>query len=144
MSRIEKIRDYLITHCNLSNYGNLLIDFLDEEAKNYSVEKIPLNPIVEQYLDGTSKRQETYQFSSRESYDNSLMQNLDNNGFYEEFCYIIESNNINGILPDIEGIEKIECLNCGSIQNTTQGKARYTIQIRIEYYYNPKNNIPSL
>lgn len=94
MSRIEKIRDYLITHCNLSNYGNLLIDFLDEEAKNYSVEKIPLNPIVEQYLDGTSKRQETYQFSSRESYDNSLMQNLDNNGFYEEFCYIIESNNI--------------------------------------------------
>ena len=62
-----------------------------------------------------------------------MAQNINNLGFYEKFQEEIETNNKNGVLPEITGIQSIECLNNGTIQDVQSGTAKYVIQMRITY-----------
>lgn len=131
---IEKIRDYFKGKVTLAEeFDNILVDFLGEDATSYSIEPIPVEPVLKYYADGGSLRQYIFQFGSREFYDNSVAQNINNLGFYEKFQEEIETNNKNGVLPDIKGIQNIECLNNGTIQDVQSGTAKYVIQMRITY-----------
>lgn len=131
---IDKLREYFKNNVTLAEeFENILIDFLGESATTYTIEPIPTEQILKQYTDGGSLRQFVFQFGSREFYDNSVAQNIDNLNFYERFQEEIENNNRNGILPDVEGIQTIECLNNGTIQDVQTGTAKYSIQMRIIY-----------
>ena len=131
---IEKIRDYFKSKVTLAEeFDNILVDFLGEDATSYSIEPIPVEPKLKPYTDGGSLNQYVFQFGSREFYDNSVAQNINNLGFYEKFQNEIETNNKNGVLPDIAGIQSIECLNNGTIQDVQSGTAKYVIQMRITY-----------
>lgn len=131
---IEKIREYFIEHVTLAEeFKNILADFLEEDATSYIIEPIPVEPVIRSYRDGGSLNQFVFQFGSREYYDSSDTQNIDNLDFYERFKEEIETNNKNGILPEIDGIQSIECLNNGTIQNVQEGTAKYVIQMRITY-----------
>lgn len=131
---IEKIRDYFKTKVTLAEeFDNILVDFLGEDATSYTIEPIPIEPVLRPYRDGGSLNQYVFQFGSREFYDNSVAQNINNLGFYERFQEEIETNNKNGVLPDIKGIQSIECLNNGTIQDVQNGTAKYVIQMRITY-----------
>jgi hypothetical protein len=61
------------------------------------------------------------------------MNNLSNIGFFEKFESIIESNNKKGVLPEIKGIESIECLNAGTMSSVDTNTAIFDIQIQITY-----------
>ena len=63
----------------------------------------------------------------------NLINNLKNIGFFEEFEKIIRQNNEQGILPDIENIESIECLNCGTMNIANTNTAEFDIQLQITY-----------
>lgn len=131
---IEKIRDYFKNKVTLAKeFDNILVDFLGDEATSYTIEPIPVEPKIRPYRDGGSLNQYVFQFGSREFYDNSVAQNINNLGFYEKFQEEIETNNKNGVLPDIRGIQSIECLTPGTIQNVQNGTAKYVIQMRITY-----------
>ena len=131
---IQEIRKYFINHVTLAEeFENILIDFLEDEAVTYSIEPIPVEPVLKPYADGGSLNQYVFQFGSREFYDNSVAQNINNLGFYEQFQEEIETNNKNGVLPEITGIQSIECLNNGTIQDVQSGTAKYVIQMRITY-----------
>lgn len=131
---IQEIRKYFINHVTLAEeFENILIDFLEDEAVTYSLEPIPVEPVLKPYADGGSLNQYVFQFGSREFYDNSVAQNINNLGFYEKFQEEIETNNKNGVLPEITGIQSIECLNNGTIQDVQSGTAKYVIQMRITY-----------
>lgn len=131
---IEKIRDYFNQNVQLaSEFENILVDFLGDEAITYSIEPIPVEPVIRQYTDGSSLRQYVFQFGSREYYDNSVAQNINNLDFYEKFKLEIEDNNRNGVLPEVNGIQSIECLTDGTIQDVQNGTAKYVIQMRITY-----------
>lgn len=131
---VDKIRDYFLKNVSLAKeFDNILADFLGDEATSYSIEPIPVEPVLRQYRDGGSLNQLVFQFGSREFYDNSVAQNINNLGFYERFQDEIETNNKNGVLPNIKGIQSIECLNNGTIQDVQNGTAKYVIQMRITY-----------
>ena len=131
---IEKIRNYFLKNVSLAKeFDNILADFLGDEATSYTIEPIPVEPKLRPYRDGGSLNQYVFQFGSREFYDNSVAQNINNLGFYERFQEEIETNNKNGVLPDIKGIQSIECLNNGTIQDVQNGTAKYVIQMRITY-----------
>ena len=131
---IEKIRDYFKENVTLAEeFDNILVDFLGEDATSYSIEPIPIEPKLKPYTDGGSLNQYVFQFGSREFYDDSVAQNINNLGFYERFQEEIETNNKNGVLPDIKGIQNIECLDNGTIQDVQNGTAKYVIQMRITY-----------
>ena len=133
--RISKLRIYLFEIINtLTTSRNYQIsaDFLGKVG-DYSLDKIPTNTEVESWIIGTQRKKDIYSFRSRKSYSQDTINNLKNIGFFEDFENKIKSNNDEGILPDIENIESIECLNCGTFNNQDETQATFDIQIQIIY-----------
>lgn len=131
---IEKIKEYFLENIQLAQeFENILVDFIGDEAITYTIEPVPVEPVIRPYTDGSSLRQYVFQFGSREYYDNGVAQNIENLDFYERFKDEIETKNRNGVLPDVEGIQSIECLTDGTIQDVQNGTAKYIIQMRITY-----------
>lgn len=134
--RIEKVREYLIeildSMLNDKDYM-FNIEFLDKEIDNYSLNRIPIDPILRRNIDGTCLKQEVYNFTSKKPYSADLDTNLNNIGFYEQFEDIVYSNNKKRILPKIDNIESIECLNCGSVSIADTQECILSIQIRITW-----------
>lgn len=109
------------------------VDFLGETPTEFAIVPIPVDPILEKHVDGSSLRQYQFQLISCNDYGADVLQNMSNSKFYEDLYDLIESNNKEGILPDINGIESIECLNNGAILDATTNTARYSIQMKITY-----------
>lgn len=135
--RISKLREYLFDVINtLTTNRNYQINanMLSNNIGDYSLDKIPTNTEVEKWIIGVSTKKEIYSFRSRKSYSQDTIVNLKNIGFFEQFENAIKTNNDEGILPDIENIESIECLNCGTMISNDDGKTgTFDIQIQITY-----------
>lgn len=133
---ISKIRQYFFDLGIIDENSNINVDFLSNEPIEYVIEPIPIEPILRQYADGSSLRQFVFQFGSREYFGADVIQNMKNTEFYEDFSALIEDNNKKGVLPKIKGIQSIECLNNGTINEDNTDNAKYVIQMRITYYKN--------
>lgn len=134
--RIAKLRDYLFTVIDeLSNKTKYQInaDMLSNKIDDYSLDKIPTEKDVENWIIGGGIRRDVFSFRSRKAYSQDTINNLANIGFFEDFEKRINSNNKEGILPDIDGIESIECLNQGTMNNAETQTAEFDIQIQITY-----------
>ena len=133
--RITKLRSYLfdiINSMTTNRKYQISADYLGKVG-DFSLDKIPTDTQVENWIIGVVKRKDIYSFRSRKAYSQDTLNNLKNIGFFEDFEYIIKSNNDKGILPDIENIESIECLNCGTLNNVDGTQATFDIQIQITY-----------
>lgn len=144
--RISKLRDYLFNVVNtLTEDRNYQIsaDFLGDVG-NFSLDKIPTASTVQKWVIGLEIHKDVYSFRSRKFYSQDTINNLNNIGFFEDFENKISSNNKEGILPSIDGIEKIECLNCGTINNVNGTEATFDIQIQITYRCDNRKEVISL
>lgn len=134
--RITKLRAYLFdiidTLLTDTKY-QINANMLSNEPNNYSLDKIPTASTVEEWITGTKICRDVYSFRSRVGYSQDTIENLINVGFFEIFEKLISSNNEKGILPNIEGIQSIQCLNCGSMNNANTNTAEFDIQIQITY-----------
>ena len=134
--RITKLRIYLfkiIDTLLTDNKYQINANMLSSEPNNYSLDKIPTASTVEEWITGTRICRDVYSFRSRVGYSQDTINNLINVGFFEIFEKIISSNNEEGILPEIKGIQSIQCLNCGSMTNANTNTAEFDIQLQIEY-----------
>ena len=131
---IDKLRNYFFELGIIDGNSNINVDFLSNEPIQYVIEPIPVEPIIKAYKDGGSLRQFVFQFGSREYYGADVIQNMKNTEFYEDFSALIEDNNRKGVLPKIDGIQSIECLSNGTINEDNTSNAKYVIQMRITYY----------
>ena len=136
--RITKLREYLFGIINtLTTNSNFQInaDMLSNKVGDYSLDKIPVDTEAElPWIIGVEIKKDVYSFRSRKFYSQDTINNLKNIGFFEEFERKIKSNNDEGVLPDIENIESIECLNCGTMISNDDGKTgTFDIQIQITY-----------
>ena len=131
---VDKLREYFFSLGIIDENSNINVDFLSNEPIEYVIEPIPAEPIIKAYKDGGSLRQFVFQFGSREYFGADVIQNMKNTEFYEDFSALIEDNNRKGVLPKIYGIQSIECLNNGTINEDNTNNAKYVIQMRITYY----------
>ena len=131
---IDKLRNYFFELGIIDGNSNINVDFLSNEPIQYVIEPIPVEPIIKAYKDGGSLRQFVFQFGSREYFGADVVQNMANTEFYEYFSALIEDNNKKGVLPEIDGIQSIECLSNGTINEDNTDNAKYVIQMRITYY----------
>lgn len=134
--RIDKLRGYLCDVINsLTNKENSRInaDMLSKNVDNYSLDKIPTASVVMKWINGTEIRKDVFSFRSRKEYSTNEIINLQNIGFFEDFEKAINANNKKGILPEIENIQSIECLNCGALLRAETNTAIFDIQIQIVY-----------
>ncbi len=138
--RVTRLKKYMEEEVltKLLSYDDFIVnvDFLDMNREDYSLNKVPGEVISEKWITGETINQETYYFISRKSYSVDVINNLENIGFFEQLYKIISDNNKEKILPDIKGIQSIECLNCGAMQSATPSTALFSIQIRIKYKEN--------
>lgn len=136
-TRIAKLGEYLETILETLNskYKKINADFLGIEVNNYSLDKIPTASTIEEDITGTRICRDVYSFRSRNPYSSDRLSNLKNIGFFEEFESIIKSNNDEGILPEIDGIENIVCLNTGTLNYVDESlkTAVFDIQLQITY-----------
>ena len=134
--RITKLRTYLLSIIDVlvtNKKYQINANMLSNEPNNYSLDKIPTSSTVEEWITGTKVCRDVYSFRSRVGYSQDTIEKLINVGFFEIFEKLISSNNEKGILPDIEGIQSIQCLNCGSMNNANTNTAEFDIQIQITY-----------
>lgn len=134
--RITKLRTYLLSIIDVlvtNKKYQINANMLSNEPNNYSLDKIPTSSTVEEWITGTKICRDVYSFRSRVGYSQDTIENLINVGFFEIFEKLISSNNEKGILPNIKGIQSIQCLNCGSMNNANTNTAEFDIQLQIEY-----------
>lgn len=134
--RITKLRTYLLSIIDTlltDNKYQINANMLSNEPNNYSLDKIPTSSTVEEWITGTKICRDVYSFRSRVGYSQDTIDNLINVGFFEIFEKLISSNNEEGILPEIKGIQSIQCLNCASMTNANTNTAEFDIQLQIEY-----------
>lgn len=135
-SRIAKLRNYLfdiIDELSSNDEYQINANMLSNDINNYSLDKVPTESTIEKWVMGLEIHQDVFTFRSRVAYSQDVINNLENIGFFESFEELIKSNNDKGILPEIDGIESIECLNCGSLTVNDTDTAVFNIQIQITY-----------
>lgn len=141
-TRISKLRTYLFSIIDalsteqlseLSNYYQINANMLSNDVNNYSLDKIPTSSQVEKWVNGVEIHRDVFAFRSRNAYSQDVINNLSNIGFFENFQRLVNSNNKKGILPEIEGIQSIECLNVGTMVKNDTNTAEFDIQIQITY-----------
>lgn len=135
-TRIDNLRTYLCKVIDtLTTNKNFKINanMLSKNVNNYSLDKIPTDSAVEKWVNGVEIHKDVYSFRSRKEYSTNEINNLQNIGFFEIFESTIKSNNKKGVLPNIKGIENIECLNCGTMLSADTNTAIFDIQIQITY-----------
>ena len=135
-TRISKLRTYLfsiIDTLTTDKSYQINANMLDNDINYYSLDKIPTASTVSKWVNGVEIHRDVYSFRSRMAYSQDTINNLLNIGFFEKFESIIKSNNKKGILPEINGIQNIECLNCGTMNSADTSTAEFDIQIQITY-----------
>lgn len=137
---IESIRNYMRNLECLDTFNNAIrvnINYLEENPDTYSIEEVPVEPVVKKYINGDSIRQYAFIFTSREPYGADVLTNIDNSGFYEKLADEIEKKNNNGIFPLLDdGLESLEIkvTSTGYAFAVTEDTAQYQINLRLKYF----------
>ena len=136
MTIIEAIRGYLGT-CPLLRDGKLNVDFLPADASTYSVDVVPVKPIVKRYRDGSTVRQFLFVLATRAYYGTLIRQQLDNLAFFEGLGEWVEEQARAKSFPDLGAgrtPQRLEVTTSGYVFAPESDTARYQIQLRLEYF----------
>lgn len=136
MTVMQCVQKWLKTYSGLS--GRLDVDFLDEQADTYSVDTIPCEEILKRYKDGSTLKQFQFAVSSRRFYEQNIKQNLSNLQFFEDLTSWIEKKALKRELPTMDKNRQAYKIVVTSTAYpfvvSEDGKARYQIQMRLEYF----------
>lgn len=137
---MDCVREWLRTYPGLS--GRLDVDFLDNDVETYSVDTIPCPEVVKRYRDGSCVKQFQFAVASRNVYDQNIAQNLENLQFFADLTEWIEGEARLRKLPEMDGnrkAQRIEVLSTAyPFVVSEDGKARYQIQLKLEYFQGRK------
>lgn len=136
MTVMQSVQKWLKTYSGLS--GRLDVDFLDEDTDTYSVDTIPCEEIIKRYKDGGKIKQFQFAVSSRRAYEQNIKNNLSNLQFFEDLTAWIEKQARARNLPTMDKGRTAQKIVVTSTAYpfivSEDGKARYQIQLRLEYY----------
>lgn len=133
---IEYIRDAIKT-CSLLEEGKRVnIDYIGE-SMSYSIDALPCDPVIKEYVDGGQMKQFQFAFTSKEEYDEDARVNIENSGFFEKFEeWLNKLGNWKNPLPVMENKKSpigFETLNKGYLYDVNEHLAKYRIECRFIY-----------
>lgn len=136
MTVMENVRTWLRQYPGLQ--GRLDVDFLDENADTYSIDTIPCEEILKRYKDGSTIKQFQFAVSSRRYYEQNIKQNLSNLEFFEGLTAWVEQKAQQRELPEMDNnrtaLKIIVTSTAYPFVISEDGKARYQLQMRLEYF----------
>lgn len=136
MTIIESVKAFIETCPIISELALVNVEHLDAEPDSFSIEPVPIDPVIKQYLNGSSYRQFVFVVSSREYYGPDVLQQLENSNFYERFAQWLDECNRNKRFPELSWRQQataIRAANWGYAFQTDEDRAQYQIQCRLEY-----------
>ena len=129
-SNMELIGEFIET-CPLLNKGKVNLDYIKEKPQSYSIDETPVEPVLNEFRDGGRRLQIQFDFSIQANF--SVLENIKNSRFCDDFTKWIYEQNKKGNLPEIDGIDSIKCLGRGTILQTTETTAIYVIPMQVAY-----------
>ena len=129
-SKIELIRDFIQTCPYLKN-GKVNVDYIKDKAQSYSIDETASTTILARFADGGTRNQILFDFSIQANF--SVLENIKNSKFCDDFTNWIKEQEKIGNLPQIDGISWIRCTGRGTILQTTETTAIYVIPMQVVY-----------
>ena len=129
-AKIELIKEFIET-CPLLKNGQVNVDYIKDEPQSYSIDETPSNTVIKEYKDGGTQNQITFDFSIQANF--SVLKNIKNSKFCDDFTKWIKEQDSQGNLPEIDEICWIKCTGRGSILLTTETTAIYVIPMQVVY-----------
>lgn len=128
---IESIREYVMGYPDIDE-RRINIDYLGN-GMEYSIDPIGADPVYKRYTDGTCLKQFQFAFTSKEAYDGDARTGITNSGFYQNFEEWTEENNLNDILPELEGHQavRVGVMQSGYLFSTEADLGRYQMICRV-------------
>ena len=136
MTRSKAIFTWLSEFPGLSE-GLIHLDFLPPEARSYSICSEPAEPVVQQYMDGSSRRQLLFTVASRSFFGPDVSQQEQSLRFFEELEKWVEARNLRRQLPRLgtgQQALSAEVLSTAyPLTVSPDGMAQYQIQMKLTY-----------
>lgn len=129
-SNMELIKEFIQT-CPLLRNGKVNLDYIKDNPQSYSIDETPVDPILINFPDGGRRMQIQFDFSIQANF--SVLENIKNSKFCDDFTDWIYEQNKQENLPKIDGAVWIKCLGRGTILQTTDSTAIYVIPIQVAY-----------
>lgn len=139
-SIIEGLTSYFL-ECPILKDGVFRVDALSERPQEYVLEVGMFDPIIEEYVDGSSDRRYQFNLGSREYYSMDRLQNINNSAFYEDLADWVEGKDAAGEFPELpKGMypEELSVLSSGYMFDESGQNARYQIQLELIYHKEAK------
>ena len=128
--KMELIKEFIET-CPLLKKGKVNVDYIKDKPQSYSIDETPVNPILQNFADGGRRIQIQFDFSVQANF--SVLENIKNSKFCDDFTNWIYEQNKKENLPKINGVCWIKCLGRGTILQTTDKTAIYVIPMQVVY-----------
>ena len=130
----DKIIEFFLKCPLIDDKSPISADYIGDEIGTYSVDGSPSETILKTYVDGSTERQLIFDFTSRESVE--AYNNEKNITFYEKLAEWVETQNNEGVLPELSYPlidEQIKVLTHGYVEQMSANKAIYVIQMKLVY-----------
>lgn len=130
----DKIIEFFLKCPLIDDKSPISADYIGDEIGTYSVDGSPSETILKTYVDGSTERQLIFDFTSRESVE--AYNNEKNITFYEKLAEWVETQNNEGVLPELSYpliAEQIKVLTHGYVEQMSANKAIYVIQMKLVY-----------
>lgn len=129
-SKIELIKEF-IESCPYLNKGKVNVDYIKNKPLSYSIDETPVDPVLQNFTDSGRRLQIQFDFSVQANF--SVLENIKNSKFCDDFTDWIYEQNKKENLPKIDGVVWIKCLGRGTILQTTETTAIYVIPMQVAY-----------
>ena len=129
-AKIELIKEFIETCPYLKN-GKVNVDYIKDKPQSYSIDETPVDPVLQNFADGGKRIQIQFDFSIQANF--SVLENIKNSKFCDDFTTWIKEQDKIGNLPKIDGICWIKCIGRGTILQTTETTAIYVIPMQVVY-----------
>jgi hypothetical protein len=133
---LQAIKTFIATYTGLEALAPLSVDYIGSEPPYYAIVPLAGSKIVENYIDGGSKREFPFALQSMEMTADEG-ERLENAGFYEGFSDWLESQTNAGILPTLNANQTAEeIVTLGQPYLFQQGESStgiYQIQCKLTY-----------
>ena len=129
-SKMELIKEFIET-CPYLKKGKVNVDYIKDNPQSYSIDETPVDPVLQNFSDGGRRLQIQFDFSIQANF--SVLENIKNSKFCDDFTDWIYEQNKQENLPKIDGAVWIKCLGRGTILQTTDKTAIYVIPMQLVY-----------
>lgn len=129
-SKMQLIKEF-IESCEYLKNGKVNVDYIKDKPQSYSIDETPVDPVLINFPDGGKRLQIQFNFSIQANF--SVLENIKNSKFCDDFCDWIDKQNKIDNLPKINEVCWIKCLGRGTILQTTETTAIYVIPMQVAY-----------